>query len=1098
MTISRPRRLIHQLLESRRLLASLAADTSVILPPVGSDAQPVAAFIAELPGASNGALTMMGPENMAPLGSMQMHVTSPALLALVPLAEADAVAVNSGNWSNPATWQSGQQPIAGGKALIAEGVHVTFDAQMTQPLKWLRVSGQLSWRTDINTTMMVETLVVTAEGSIEIGTASQPIQPTVVAEILIDTTGGAIDRVADPTLLGRGFISHGTTEIHGAVKTSRATSQADIAAGQTVLILQGAITGWRVGDTLLIPGTSTDRTLNVNQYDQADATNSRFHDDVVTIAAINGSSVTLQSGTAWAHVRPVGETFTADELSLYVINLTRNIVVRSSDATVPNQQRGHVMIMHNPDADIAYAQFKDLGRSDKRLIVDDPVTNFGGSLGNGNNPRGRYGLHLHMIGATSYDGPAAELTGNVVWGTPGWGIVQHDSHAVLQDNVVFDVVGAGIVAENGNEIGEWIGNTVVKITGDLVNNFDDDVFFHTQRGPRFDLGFAGSGYWVQGGGFGLLLQDNVAASINGAGFDIVHYDGGKYLERLPVSLIYDPAVRQRYIDAGFTTFTPNNVPMRGMSGVEVYNAYRGIHTWYHNRDSEDLEGGFTFGIKTAHDVKSVISDYTIWGVNNGVQSFYTSLVRYENGLVVGNIDSPVTFGSGNQGNNSKGIGISHNKDDSSRIDFDGLRVEGFQYGFQTFIPYNKYSQSLNPNSVSSLDHATFAHVSTAFVSTSDTDFPAAFSQLFAVDHVSTVGVVGSAATPVFTNHSRGGLSMSFDATVQTDNVAYMWDFDDDGQFDDGVGASVIHTFLTPGTYTVGLKVWDSSARMATTTLTIVVSEQPTGNVLLDPNFSGPAKKNSARDVGWIARDFLIQNNTAVNHPANTWGQGVIYQTITDANRLTGSLEFQFDYRRISTQWGARMMVSVFGADSYFCINQNEIKEIPIYTEGILETIHSQQFVQTNMPPTNQGQWQSVVFNFDVSQGFKYYFVRFGFEGHKVQNGDSVGVRNVVLAPASLPVVPAMAGQFAPSVLSLETGPDDRSASLQQTTADRSSAIDESTLPAGYFSLSQGDEFDAVHTQPDTLDDARRRVDWSLFDDWLNELEEDGILMPLSV
>lgn len=1092
MTPSRSRRLMYQMLENRRVLASLALETSSMLPTLNSEQQSIPAIIAEVPGSHEVASMSMSMDH----GDMDhsMHATFPPLLALVPVAEADAVAVNSGDWSNPATWQSGQLPESGDKVLISQGIHVTFDIQMTEPMRWIRVDGHLKWKTDANTTMMVETLASISGSAIEIGSSTHPIQAGVVAEILIDTTGGAIDKVADPTLLGRGVLTHGRVDVHGAVKTSRVTSVADIVAGQTQLTLSEMGEGWRVGDQILIPGTYTDRTLSPSAYNAADATNSRFHDDVVTIAAINGNTVTLASGTTWAHTRPEGETFDADELNLYVINLTRNIVVRSSDATVPNQQRGHVMLMHSQDVDIAYAQFKDLGRSDKRQIVDDPGINVGGSVGNGNNPRARYGLHLHRIGVMNYGTQMPELTGNVVWGTPGWGIVQHDSQAVLRNNVVFDVVGSGIVAENGNEIGEWIGNTVVKITGDLVNDFDDNLIVKSQRGPRFDLGFTGSGYWVQGGGFGLLMQDNVAASINGAGFDLVHnIDAMAHVETLPVSLIYDPAVRQRYIDAGITSFTPNNVPMRGMSGVEVYNAYRGIHTWSHNRDSQDQEGAFTYGVRTAHDIKSVVSDYTIWGVNNGVQNFYSTLMRYEDGLVVGNIDAPVAFQNASQGNNSKGVGISHNEGDANRIDFDRLRVEGFQYGFQTFLPHNDFSNSLNPLSVSSLDNTTFANVSQAFISsTSNSGKP--FSTLFAVDNVSTVGVTGPAATPTFVDSSRGGLSMSFLATVQPDFVGYMWDFDNDGQFDDGVGASVTHTYLSPGTYTVGLKVWDSSARMATTTRTITVSEQPIGNVLVDPGFTGSLNLNVTRDTGWNGRDFIFQNNTAVLDGIKDRGQGFIYQTITDTYRLTNSVDFQFDYLRISSTAGSKMMVSVIGVDNYFGVEQYTVNNIPIRTVGILETPQQQQLVQANLPATSLGQWQTVEFNIDVSQGFKYYFVRFAFDQHRLQNDDAVGIRNVVLSGVSQPIVPAATVQVASSGLMTAITSENGVVSLQQVKTDQLSASDAITLPP----LTLTNEVDTVHNQAGFLEDERLHLDRFLFDDWMAELEDEHLLLDLNV
>src|SRR6185503_10991735 len=45
--------------------------------------------------------------------------------------------------------------------------------------------------------------------------------------------------------------------------------------------------------------------------------------------------------------------------------------VAIGDNTVAH--RGHVMLMHNPDAHIEGAGFYGLGRTDKRTLIDDPV-----------------------------------------------------------------------------------------------------------------------------------------------------------------------------------------------------------------------------------------------------------------------------------------------------------------------------------------------------------------------------------------------------------------------------------------------------------------------------------------------------------------------------------------------------------------------------------------------------------------------------------------------------------------------------------------------------------------------------------------------------
>ena len=234
----------------------------------------------------------------------------------------------------------------------------------------------------------------------------------------------------------------------------------------------------------------------------------------------------------------------------------------------------------------------------------------------------------------------------------------------------------------------WRNNLVVKSTGDLRNDFDDNALLGTQRGPRFDLGFVGSGYWVQGGGFGIRLEDNVAASINAAGFDLVHnIDQLANVELIPVELIADPIVRQAVSDAGYAAVTPSNIPTRGMDGATVYNSFRGIHTWLHNRDSGDMEGRFVFATTLAHEFRSTIENYRLWNVQNGVQNFYSTRFRLSRRL-----DRRRCRQSGSLCRRERSTGQQQRRQrpqftimrKANHIRFDDVRIEGFEYGFQVF------------------------------------------------------------------------------------------------------------------------------------------------------------------------------------------------------------------------------------------------------------------------------------------------------------------------------------------------------------------------------------------------------------------------------
>ena len=972
-----------------------------------------------------------------------------AIFTLIDSAEATNVAVQSGPWSAASTWSTGAVPTAGERVLIHSTAEVDYDVQSDVTLDWLRVDGILNFQNDTSTRLLVETFVSDPRATINIGTAEQAIDGNVTAEILIDTTGGPLSQIDDPTLVGRGFISHGRTNIYGAEKQEYTTLSGDASSGDAFIELSDAAipTGWQVGDILLVAGTEVDATL-LNTANQAaailaaDENNSRFGDELLEITGINvvdgqaritfnnlTNASTINQGLTtllWDHQRPDGETFDPDELAIHVANLTRNVVIRSSDPTVDNQQRGHFMVMHNVNAEIHHAQFRNLGRTDKRLVVDDPavVGNFDGSPGTGTNPRGRYGLHLHRLGANSLEGPAASVTGNVVWGTPGWGIVHHDSHATLENNVVFDVVGAGIVAEDGNELGLWRNNLVVKTTGDLVNNFDDGALFQTLRGPRFDLGFVGSGYWVQGGGFGIRMEDNIAASTNGPGFDIVHNtDGLANVELISVDLIADPQVRQAVIDAGFSQVTPNNIPTRGIDGLTAYNGFRGIHTWLHNRDSGDMEGAFTFPTFLAHDFRSTIENFTIWGVQTGVQNFYSTRFDFVNGLVVGDVDSPIPYfaSPGQQANNSTGIGVSHNHEEANNITFDGLRLEGFEYGFQVFSPVNSQTQEITPYATSELHNAQFANVDHAFSPTNGSNPNSQahrFSDLFVLDEASSFNTLGSATniapTAAFTFTAGEGISVLLDAAASFDSdpspevrtgddgiAAYAWDLDGDGQYDDAYGRSLPLNFAAAGDYTIGLRVWDDDGASATASQVVTATENPVSDPWIDGDFSasGPFAgeyyrfASNRRGEGWIARD--VQRNAAGFAEIGTpqFSLGRLGQIVRDQHIHRGEHTFSFDVTTTDALGQAnQLQVRLFGVNGQFDLDDGVPS--PIFAMDAPEVAT---LVDVNVGLTDIAGLQTQPFDIDLgADGYEYLVIAIEYAGYNYVQGDYFAFDNFAL------------------------------------------------------------------------------------------------------
>ncbi|NET36304.1 MAG: hypothetical protein F6K19_30475, partial [Cyanothece sp. SIO1E1] len=428
-------------------------------------------------------------------------------------------AVNSGAWSDPATW-GGSLPRKNALVHIPQGVAVNYDVNSDVPLFSIFVEGDLHFATNQDTKLVVDTLVTSGTSHLTIGTEDNPVAAGVLTDIIIRADGTPADqRNWDKGQFTKGIVTHGMVDIFGAEKTSKLALAKDAQAGDTSLVLSGSAEGWVEGDTLVLAGTY----LDVNG---SDADNTRFHDEELIIESIsaNGDGTTTLTFTnldtkgntlRFDHVRPESQngSFKQSELSIYAANLSRNITVASEagEASMPENggdvhTRGHVMLMHNPDVQVHNAAFVNLGRSDK-LQLTDGVTN----------AKGRYGLHFHRTGAEDITQKPAEAEGVVVKGSPGWGLVHHQSHLNVIDSVVYETVGSGLAAEAGDEIGLWKDNFVLKTMGDgqslsldgpnakgvplWAGNGESrganptDVI--PDRVGQFDFGFAGEAYWLQ-------------------------------------------------------------------------------------------------------------------------------------------------------------------------------------------------------------------------------------------------------------------------------------------------------------------------------------------------------------------------------------------------------------------------------------------------------------------------------------------------------------------------------------------------------------------------------------------------------------------------
>lgn len=445
-------------------------------------------------------------------GSSASGQTCPAPMAsMFPPAPAafTHTAVADGAWNLTSTW-GGAAPGNSAIVCIPAGRTVTVTHQETSRLRFVQVNGELRMKVSANTRLYVDTLYVDTGGSFQIGTPGIPVQANQTAELVfISWDGNPINRTWDPEEKSRGLISMGTVTVYGENKTHRVPMAANAKGNATHLTVDSAPSNWKVGDSIVLTGSYFQRLTCTEPCTSS-------QDERVTISAISGSAIDFTPALAYDHMR------SRSDLHLHVANLTRNVIFRSESPSTP--LRGHVMLMDS-DVDIRHAAFVDLGRTNKAVPLDDMVvtetTNDDYSIVprasyQVTNRRGRYALHFHINGISPGSAPPSKVYNSVVDGTTGWAFVNHSSHVDFQNNVAYNFVGAGFVAELGDELGNFDNNIAIRGTGNGEYRPNQIVFANPERPqPLSDFAFSGDGFWFQGPA--VRARNNVASGCDGVG-----------------------------------------------------------------------------------------------------------------------------------------------------------------------------------------------------------------------------------------------------------------------------------------------------------------------------------------------------------------------------------------------------------------------------------------------------------------------------------------------------------------------------------------------------------------------------------------------------
>lgn len=540
------------------------------------------------------------------------------LLELVPRSDATHIAVGSGDWFDADNWYNGEIPDAGAKVLIPKDTFIVYNDVSEESLFSVRVDGELSFATDVETKLVVDTFVVSSTGRLKIGTEENPIQEDVSAEIVFANNGN-IDVGWDPSLLSRGLISIGQVEIHGAEKTTYMRVADSAMAGDTQIELSDVPDNWQIGDTIVITGTHKQGWFYNTLSGKKEFAESQ--DEEVTITAIDESVITIDRPLVHDHDTP------RDDLLAVVANLTRNVTFRSHDGDETEMHhRGHVMFMHNRDVDVRYAAFEDLGRTDKSSPAHHLNSLEQSDIQSDTNAQGRYSFHFHKTGTEDQSNPAIAL-GNAVSGSPGWGFVHHSSHANFIENIAFDVFGASFVAEDGDETGVWWRNVAIKTEG---IGYGSDKTKSGRDVNRDDVGRTGDGFFFSGRM--VEAAENIAANTTHGFVWMTRTSSDK-----PNTLHTD------FPDAFYgQEFVRSQdwVPIQGFSDNEAFGTQVGLIVVKRS-------------IEQNHEVRSVLDGFLNWETSSGIDLTYTShytlknidLIGTKNDLPVGNAQDGFQFGA---------------------------------------------------------------------------------------------------------------------------------------------------------------------------------------------------------------------------------------------------------------------------------------------------------------------------------------------------------------------------------------------------------------------------------------------------------------------
>ena len=347
--------------------------------------------------------------------------------------------VADGNWSDAKTWSPPSVPKDGDRVLISRNTRVTYDVENKAVLRMVQIVGTLTFARDRNTEINVglmkvqnsdecsesgfecdsEGVTAAAEPTLprlgtmpklEVGTLAEPIPAKYTAKIRLHYIDG-MNKDDAPALV----CCSAQMELHGApLNRTWVKLGKPAAVGATEITLAEPVTGWKVGDEIIVTGAKKQP-----HYGGGRNAEKLVGSEERNITKLEGTKITFDKPLELEHY---GE----GEFRSEVANLSRNVIVESAD---PAGVRGHTMYHAFSKGSISYTRFAHLGKE--------------GVLG-------RYAIHFHLIGDTMRGSQV--LGAAIVDSHNRWVTIHGTEYLIVRDCVGFKSVGHGYFMEDGTEI----------------------------------------------------------------------------------------------------------------------------------------------------------------------------------------------------------------------------------------------------------------------------------------------------------------------------------------------------------------------------------------------------------------------------------------------------------------------------------------------------------------------------------------------------------------------------------------------------------------------------------------------------------------------